>query len=352
MCALPRGTVSPRFADQVLVAMSQPAKGRTSLSEGELLQDELISVLMPVRNGQSTVQAALDDILIAMSRDDELLVIDDGSEDSTPGLLVDLAAQDSRVRIITTQGLGLVSALNLGLREARHHWVARADADDRYPPDRLQNQRHALRKGIALVTGDYRIGSIRAPLGEIPCALTPPFVVASLIHPQRVPHPGVIVNRIAVHAAGGYREEEFPAEDLGLWLRLASEGDFVGVPAPVLRWSMSSGSVTHAMQAPQRRKTKQLIATEFPLRSTLSINVEDVERELLAYEGTRLEPVRRLLLYRDLRALISRGGSKGAAAVARDALLRSPRETIGAGGRLAFDKWRRDRLRGGFGFRD
>jgi len=303
---------------------------------------------MPVRNGADTIDAAISDLLPGLGAEDEFLVVDDGSEDDTETVVALAAAVDPRIRIIRTSGIGLVGALNLGLREASHNWLARADADDRYPANRLPCQRAAVGPDVVLVTGDYRATSGSRDLGEIPCALTSPFVVASLIHPQRVPHPGVLVNREAVQAAGGYQQEDFPAEDLALWLRLARQGTFVGTPSRVMDWSMGSASVTHTRQVSQRQKTSELITSHFPVELLTSLTEADVEREVDSYRGTPLGAARRLLLYRDLRALVGRRLNPSLLRPAQRALVRSPGQTSTAAWQLWSGKRRRDATRATF----
>jgi len=78
---------------------------------------EPISVLLPVRDGQGTIAAATADLLAGMEDHDELVVVDDGSEDDTPRILTELASEEPRVRVLRTRGLGLVGALNPGLSE-------------------------------------------------------------------------------------------------------------------------------------------------------------------------------------------------------------------------------------------
>lgn len=307
-----------------------------------------LSVLMPVRNGARTIGAAMGDLLPSLGAADEFLIVDDGSEDDTENIVALAAAVDPRIRMIRTLGVGLVGALNLGLREASHKWLARADADDRYPVNRLPCQRAAVGPDVVLVTGDYRATFGSRDLGEIPCALTSPFVVASLIHPQRVPHPGVLVNREAIQAAGGYQQEDFPAEDLALWLRLAREGTFVGTPIRVVDWSMSSASVTHSRQLSQRQKTSELITSDFPVELLSSLSEADVEHEVDSYRGTPLEPVRRLLLYRDLRALVGRGVNPRLLRPAQRALVGSPGKASSAAWQLWSGKRRRDATRATF----
>jgi glycosyltransferase involved in cell wall biosynthesis len=279
-----------------------------------------------------------------MGPDDELLAVDDGSTDATPQILAEWASRDPRIRIVTTPGIGLVTALDLGIREASRDWIARADADDRYSRNRLTLQREALGPEVALVTGDYRLIPSQGAPTFLPCALGHPFVALSLINPQRIPHPGVVFNRDAVISVGGYRKEDFPAEDLGLWLRLAAEGDFVGVPGVVVDWTMASGSVSHSRQAEQRSATQGLLAA---WRPALLDQVDDaaVSRELARYESSSHAQERALLLLRDLRAWHQRGERlPGEAQILRSSA-RHPVSTLRAGWRLALEARQRRRAR-------
>lgn len=301
---------------------------------------------MPVRNGQATVGYTISDLLAGMQEQDELLIVDDGSQDATPSLAAEWARKDSRVRIFTTTGIGLVEALNLGVREATHGWIARADADDRYPRDRLTFQREAVSEGVALVTGDYRLCPLEGGSTYLTCALGHPFVVLSLINPQRIPHPGVVFRRDAVLEAGGYQAEDFPAEDLGLWIRLSRVGQFVGVPSCIVDWSLTPDSVTHTRQTEQRRRTSELLSTFCP--SVLSeVNETSIREELARYASSSHAVERTLLLLRDLRAWQQRGVHiPGFSALIRE-LAQHPVRSVSAGWRLRRDARSRRQWREG-----
>jgi hypothetical protein len=106
-------------------------------------------------------------------------------------------------------------------------------------------------------------------------------------------------HRDAVLEAGGYRKEDYPAEDLGLWTRLAHVGDFVGVPEVVVDWRMNPTSITHSNQVAQRAKTAELLA-DFRLPQASKVTADDVEVELQRYVGTDHAQERSVLLARDL----------------------------------------------------
>jgi hypothetical protein len=313
------------------------------MAEMHVLTSPSISVLMPARDAGKTIRHAVNDLLRGMAQDDELLVVDDGSLDRTPDVLRAIASSDHRLRIVTTSGVGLVEALNLGLDEVRHDWVARADADDRYPPGRLSLQRAAITTDVVLVSGDYRATAGARDLGVIPTALSEPFVKLSLVNPQRIPHPGVLVHRQAVLAAGGYRQEDFPAEDLGLWSRLRSEGSFVGVPGLVVEWHMRRGSITHSRQREQREATRRIVKG---VRISMGgVNAEDMAAELSRYDNDPLGVTRAMLLARDLRSTGRLDLLSPASVELARFLGKHPLDVPLSVGRLIRDRRARDRMR-------
>jgi GT2 family glycosyltransferase len=88
-----------------------------------------VSFVVPVRNGEAWLAAALTAIL---AQDDgrplEVIVVDDGSSDGSPSILAGFA-RDPRVRLVHGEGRGAAAAINLGLREARYALIAQVDQD-------------------------------------------------------------------------------------------------------------------------------------------------------------------------------------------------------------------------------
>ena len=89
-----------------------------------------VSVAMAVRNGAAFVSDAVASLRRQTLRDIEIIVVDDGSEDSTPSVLAQHAAEDSRVVVISAKPGGLARSLNMAIAAARGPWIARMDADD------------------------------------------------------------------------------------------------------------------------------------------------------------------------------------------------------------------------------
>ena len=103
----------------------------------------IVSILLPAFNARATLAACLRSIERQTMTRWECVVVDDGSDDGTAGLLR-AAARDQRVVVVSTPHRGLVAALNTGMQHCRGRFIARMDADDLMHCERLAEQYRAL----------------------------------------------------------------------------------------------------------------------------------------------------------------------------------------------------------------
>lgn len=89
-----------------------------------------ISVIVPVYNAERWLHRCVDSILAQTYTDFELLLIDDGSTDSSSDICDEYALVDPRVRVLHKPNGGVSSARNLGLDNVRGEWITFVDADD------------------------------------------------------------------------------------------------------------------------------------------------------------------------------------------------------------------------------
>ena len=261
-----------------------------------------ISVLMAVRNGAQFLANSIKDIESNILKDDEILIINDGSSDGTREILNNWAQANKQVRIITTEPLGFANALNLGIKEVSNNWIARFDVDDRYPTSRLNVQRSLISDDISAIFCDYEFWTeTKSSLGVIPGAITSSATAVSLFSSQRTPHPGVVYNRNSVLESGGYRNQDFPAEDISLWLRMAKTGCLITVPQVLVNYRLSLSSMSGSNRDLGFQKKRSLI-------EEIGINhksIEDCLEEWHAiydlYSKEDLGPERKILFFRDLR---------------------------------------------------
>jgi glycosyltransferase involved in cell wall biosynthesis len=103
-------------------------------------EDPLVSVILPVYNGEASIGATLESALRQTYRNIEVIVIDDGSTDRTPAVVEERAAGDTRVQIIRQTNGGVAHARNRGLAAARGEFIAPLDADDLWDPTKVERQ--------------------------------------------------------------------------------------------------------------------------------------------------------------------------------------------------------------------
>lgn len=107
----------------------------------------MVSVIIPAYNVEKYIRECLDSVLGQTYSDIEVIVIDDGSTDSTPEIIREYAERDSKVRLIRKPNGG-PSARNAGLDVASGEWIMFVDSDDAIAPEAVETL-----LGLATETG-------------------------------------------------------------------------------------------------------------------------------------------------------------------------------------------------------
>ena len=116
----------------------------------------LISVIIPVYNIEKYLRRCIDSVLAQTYQDFELLLIDDGSKDSSGAICDEYAARDSRVKVFHKENGGVSSARNAGLAIVSGDWIMHLDGDDWIEPDMLERLiRKGEDTGAEIVMGDF-----------------------------------------------------------------------------------------------------------------------------------------------------------------------------------------------------
>lgn len=212
-----------------------------------------VSVLIPVYNGERTVESALSSVLRQTLRDIEVVVVDDGSTDATAAILEEAACRDPRVRVIHTPQRGIISALNTGIERCSADLIARMDADDICHPSRLELQHELMRSGedISVCSSLIRMFPRHDLLGGLVryeqwlnSLVTPEQIARDVFVESPVAHPSVMVRTQELKTIGGYQEHGW-AEDYDLWLRYHVAGKrFAKVERTLLFWRQAEGRLT------------------------------------------------------------------------------------------------------------
>lgn len=109
----------------------------------------IVSIAMPVRNGETTISYAILSIINQTITDWELIIVNDGSSDNT--VKIAKSFNDSRIKIIgDNRKLGIPFRLNQAINNSKGVFFARMDADDVSFPDRLAVQLNYLKKNTSI----------------------------------------------------------------------------------------------------------------------------------------------------------------------------------------------------------
>ena len=262
---------------------------------------ESYSALIPIRNGLSYLPK-FKSYFDAIPSNFEIVIVDDDSSDGTSSFLNEWERTDERVCLVKAKGEGLVKALNLGLSASQSDWIFRFDVDDTYQPERIASQLSLINQpNLVACFSDYKIVSeSNDNLGYIPSAINSSATYLSLISSSRTPHPSAMLRREALTEIGGYKDQDLPCEDLGLWLRLKKLGNLSSIPQPTLQWRMSANSLTGANRASMMHRKNQLLAEFFDFEFARNSFLNESEEILVSYDKENYAVERKLLYIFDL----------------------------------------------------
>ena len=98
----------------------------------------MISIIIPVYNVEKYLRVCLDSVINQSYSDFEVILVDDGSTDSSPSICDEYCSNDSRFQVIHQENMGLASARNTGIRAAKGEYLYFIDSDDCIHPDLLK----------------------------------------------------------------------------------------------------------------------------------------------------------------------------------------------------------------------
>ncbi len=194
-----------------------------------------VSVIIPTYNRRALVREAIESVLAQRGAGEiELIVVDDGSTDSTKDTLTPL---HNALRYLEQPNRGVSAARNAGVRVARGEWLAFLDSDDLWLPDKLATQVGCVRErpeirvcqtGEIWIRNGVRVNPCRhhrKPDGDVFL----PSLERCLVSPS-----AVMLRRDLFEAAGGFDESLPACEDYDLWLRLARDTPVALIDRPLV----------------------------------------------------------------------------------------------------------------------
>lgn len=210
----------------------------------------LISVLMPVYNGQQYLAEAIRSILNQTYNHFELLIIDDGSTDNSEQIIKGF--HDNRIVYLKNEtNKGLIYTLNKGISLSKGLYIARMDADDVSVAERFEKQIAEFKKDSQLVICGSFIktfgNGVEEYISHIP--VTNAQIIASIFFVCPFAHPSVMIKKESLLQLNEcYREEYKHSEDYDLWSRLVFIGHSKNIPEFLLHYRIHDKQVSKVFQ--------------------------------------------------------------------------------------------------------
>jgi len=237
-----------------------------------------VSVLVPMKNAEPYVVAALASVLLEKDVPIEVVVINDKSTDGS--LEQVLSVRDKRIRIIDGPGMGLSACLNAGLATAKGDVVMQCDADDLYPVGRIKDQVAWLDANpeYAAVCGGF---STMDTAGRLVAKLVKGDAIEDITGElnsgkTRTTLCSYALRTSALHGFGGFRPYFQTACDIDFQLRLGEIVKIMYLPHSYYLYRLHDASMTHA-QGSNKLEFFDNIARQFQLQRKLT-GQDDLQR--------------------------------------------------------------------------
>lgn len=220
----------------------------------------LVSVVMPVYNAAPYLEESIHSILKQTYSNFEFIIFNDGSTDGSATIIAAAAARDQRIVFVDGPNRGLVAQLNHGLDKAQGVYLARMDADDIAPAERLAQQVAYLEANpaVGLCGGAVRMfGPGLNTLVHLP--EDDATIRYTLCWQNAFFHPAVTLRRSVLLTHGlRYREEYMTAEDYQLWCEMSRVTQLHNLPEVMLNYRVHPQQVTRVQSARGQQTTARI----------------------------------------------------------------------------------------------
>ena len=217
----------------------------------------LVSVVMPVYNGERFLAEAIDSILTQTFSDFELIIVDDGSTDGSAKIIQAYAERDTGISFVQlADNAGQPSARNAGIALASGKYIAGMDSDDISLPERLRMQVDYMEAHPDIVgvgVGAAVVNEDLTPRFTYTLPTCHPLILLSMmVGGSALLYASIMVLwREFFAEAGGYDPKFRSAPDLELFLRMVWENGirYANLPRLLYLYRRHEASISHNRQS-------------------------------------------------------------------------------------------------------
>ncbi len=206
----------------------------------------LISIIIPVYNGEKTIRETIYSVLNQTYKNLEIIIINDGSTDST--LEVISSIPNSNIKVFSYPNTGVSTSRNRGIALAKGEYISFIDADDLWIPDKLEAQFNALQENpqaaVAYSWTDWINESGEVIYGGGHHQISGDVYAHLFLGDFIEGGSNVLIRKSALDKVGIFDETVNFSEDWEMWLRLAAQYQFVVVPRTQILYRISHQSAS------------------------------------------------------------------------------------------------------------
>lgn len=150
------------------------------------MNDNIVSVIVPVFNAEKSLTKCVGSLIGQTYRNIEIIIVDDGSDDDSWSIIMELAERDGRIRCVSQRNGGVSAARNCGIALAHGRWVTFVDSDDWVEPDHISNLVRAAGPGCDCSISGYSIDFSDKSIPRLPSghgAISPQKAVEEMLQP-------------------------------------------------------------------------------------------------------------------------------------------------------------------------
>lgn len=217
-----------------------------------------VSVVIPTYNSARYIGAAVESVLAQSFTDFEVIVVDDGSTDSTSEVI---AKFRSPVRYVRQRNAGVAEARNRGIRESGGYYVAFLDADDTWLSTKLGRQVAALRQSSqyracysAYTVCDEALNRLVVQRN----LRRGPALEELLLRGNIIGNCSVLCERALFSVVGGFDSDLSQCADWDMWIRLATVTEFLYLDEPLVNYRQHGSSMSRRPDLLERDSVRVL----------------------------------------------------------------------------------------------
>lgn len=188
----------------------------------------MVSFIIATYNGEKYLRETVQSALNQANVDVEIIIIDDGSTDNSYEIAQSLTKFDKRiVSFKNSRNLGFCKTVNKGLKLAKGDYIVILDQDDLLNKNHCQSSLRLFDENTSLVFNDYYlIDSKGKVFNTEPHCIHRDLSLEDFIDGNKIPVPGLVINRKKIIEVGGYPElDKFPNYgEYHTWIRMSNVG--------------------------------------------------------------------------------------------------------------------------------